>query len=179
MDYFNPLPSHEGRRSFKSTLQGYIHFNPLPSHEGRPETLLARMRAILISIHSPRMRGDLDVIPTKRRGGISIHSPRMRGDGRRATLRHGQGVISIHSPRMRGDARTAEVHPRERISIHSPRMRGDLRTVLNDRIEHISIHSPRMRGDGSAGAQRGSARHFNPLPSHEGRLSLSVLSFVW
>ena len=149
MDYFNPLPSHEGRRSFKSTLQGYIHFNPLPSHEGRPETLLARMRAILISIHSPRMRGDLDVIPTKRRGGISIHSPRMRGDGRRATLRHGQGVISIHSPRMRGD--------------RSWRARLSSATHFNPLPSH----------EGRLDAQRRSKEclNFNPLPSHEGRRS--------
>ena len=32
---FNPLPSHEGRRTSRSLLLRYTDFNPLPSHEGR------------------------------------------------------------------------------------------------------------------------------------------------
>ena len=58
----------------------------------------------------------------------------------------------------------------DNISIHSPHARGDdnLHECGLDRL--ISIHSPHARGDASpAPAAPAILRHFNPLPSCEGR----------
>ena len=57
--YFNPLPSNEGRRWW-CTLWNWRqeNFNPLPSNEGRHKRLLGEGNARRISIHFPRMRED-------------------------------------------------------------------------------------------------------------------------
>ena len=58
VSYFNPLPSHEGRRNVLCLLMTMCHFNPLPSHEGRHIDDRSDNTFRLISIHSPLTRGD-------------------------------------------------------------------------------------------------------------------------
>ena len=58
------------------------------------------------------------------------------------------------------------------ISIHSPHTRGDCQAMGSEPVSYISIHSPHTRGDTVSRSIREIKRHFNPLPSHEGRLNL-------
>ena len=100
---------------------------------------------------------------------ISIHSPHARGDDDYAYISR-ISVISIHSPHARGDTHG---RPDARgcicISIHSPHARGDCFHKFHAKPKDISIHSPHARGDWLARYICYSVRHFNPLPSCEGR----------
>ena len=58
----------------------YQYFNPLPSCEGRPALRFHAGDFELISIHSPHARGDLGDEAMKAINAISIHSPHARGD---------------------------------------------------------------------------------------------------
>ena len=125
---------------------------------------------MVISIHSPRMRGD-DGQGLRARCRCNFN-PLPSHEGRRCGTAPGKERIhiSIHSPRMRGDELIASMTIHLMISIHSPRMRGDGRAAdFLAGIHIISIHSPRMRGDTARRIVTFSTAHFNPLPSHEGR----------
>ena len=147
-NYFNPLPSCEGRPAvddlslfifaFQSTplmrgetragserLPWAKHFNPLPSCEGRHFSGLALPAgSTLISIHSPHARGDLANAVCIIALIISIHSPHARGDPQ-SFERLFADLISIHSPHARGDRLRKDVKLLGHISIHSPHARGD------------------------------------------------------
>ena len=156
--YFNPLPSHEGRRG-GGTRRGKRgeHFNPLPSHEGR------------LKGYAWDKDGDI----------ISIHSPRMRGDRARIRAQAGAGQISIHSPRMRGDINAQGKGGHEaHISIHSPRMRGDTCATLHRCPRAYFNPLPSHEGRPTILVDMKSALHFNPLPSHEGRQDLVAFGDV-
>ena len=80
-DYFNPLPSCEGRQCWDRCTK-----NPLPFQS------------------TPLMRGETDYIVTGvQHSEISIHSPHARGDEARKALTIQKMMISIHSPHARGD----------------------------------------------------------------------------
>ena len=99
------------------------HFNPLPSHEGRRSLYCLRVIGG-ISIHSPHTRGDKHRPEAGSALTISIHSPHTRGD-HGAPERGAQKRISIHSPHTRGDDGSAGTARGRLISIHSPHTRGD------------------------------------------------------
>ena len=103
VDDFNPRPSREGRRrgclnsaapqKFQSTpLAGGAtsdkvgacrrkgDFNPRPSREGRHYYYTDNAAKLVISIHAPRGRGDLEMAKFFKQQQISIHAPRGRGD---------------------------------------------------------------------------------------------------
>ena len=147
-----------------------------------------------ISIHSPHTRGDPDHQTTGATRAISIHSPHTRGDrinlaGIQPHHRHFNPLPSYEgrpvkpsstpqqpkvfqsTPLIRGEtcARREGAYP-DAISIHSPHTRGDRwrgRAVSGAR--GISIHSPHTRGDDRPQGYKILDRHFNPLPSYEGR----------
>ena len=77
-----------------------------------------------ISIHSPRVRGDL-AFPMSADAAFNFY-PLPSGEGRPGhdTARL-LSVISIHSPRVRGDWLSSYAASQYPISIHSPRVRGD------------------------------------------------------
>ena len=152
---FNPLPSHEGRRNtWRGTVKGG-YFNPLPSHEGRL---------------SPPQWIDCD--------NIFQSTPLSRGETPRIHIDvDGYAVISIHSPLTRGDFRRATHSPGNIISIHSPLTRGDgaYNRGIYTNAEFQS--TPLSRGETESTFIRARfLRHFNPLPSHEGR-QLSTATF--
>ena len=147
-----------------------IYFNPLPPHGGRHIDLVDGDPAIIISIHSLRMEGDLVLPPGhKQRELISIHSLRMEGD----LYPYGYSDasdISIHSIRMEGDTAypdqtnqgynfnplpphggrlsyVSDIPSCVTISIHSLRMEGDTSSGYAFPGKYISIHSLRMEGD--------------------------------
>ena len=123
------------------------HFNPLPSYEGR------------------RRDERSCLIPTKR----FQSTPLIRGEIGLSRCCPLGVVISIHSPHTRGDIGQRRHHRHPLISIHSPHARGDCRWTDTGRTSLISIHSPLTRGDTVSRSIREIKRHFNPLPSHEGR----------
>ena len=85
---FNPLPSHEGRRTLRLRRWILDDFNPLPSHEGRQD--------------SPERLLFLDKFQS---------TPLTRGETAACMLRFGVRAISIHSPHTRGDIqRHAHLH---------------------------------------------------------------------
>ena len=102
LQYFNPLPSCEGRLVSHMVLTRIFYFNPLPSCEGRP-CALPSVSAEQVFQSTPLMRGET-VLDLHRAGWsrISIHSPHARGD-LTARLTCWQAGISIHSPHARGD----------------------------------------------------------------------------
>ena len=62
--HFNPLPPHGGRLYCGVIRWGYRNFNPLPPHGGRQLCCFPAVSAVIISIHSLRMEGDVDFIDT-------------------------------------------------------------------------------------------------------------------
>ena len=129
------------------------------------------MPLTMISIHAPRVGGDLrDYIQYSPRRAISIHAPRVGGDmlpwtttsrlwrfqstppvwGATTLIDKWSLVksISIHAPRVGGDYRDRGNVNAASISIHAPRVGGDWELFKNFLIaRNISIHAPRVGGD--------------------------------
>ena len=133
--------------------------------------MLRAVRVAAISIHAPRVGGDLELLG--RHLGmftISIHAPRVGGDCHTLRPRLTYSPISIHAPRVGGDFFTLDFWAGIGISIHAPRVGGDHwfeaskaenldfnprppcggrrpRNRLEDPLWIISIHAPRVGGD--------------------------------
>ena len=100
--HFNPLPSHEGRRTLWYSCLAMCNFNPLPSHEGRPTQGRYTGKSSPISIHSPHTRGD--ILQTASRFSAKFQStPLTRGETISCRAQRRKKKISIHSPHTRGD----------------------------------------------------------------------------
>ena len=120
---------------------------------------------------TPLMRGEtLEAahIPVDR--GISIHSPHARGDWSRFTRPHRISVDFNPLPSCEG--RHSEDYERllTKIFQSTPLMRGETFIGISFcPLRDISIHSPHARGDCGKRIFPARRRHFNPLPSCEGR----------
>ena len=77
---FNPRPSHEGRRCTRPRQWPAGGFNPRPSHEGRLHFRSFLSLSYNVSIHAPRMRGDVSVWTQK--SPASRFNPRPSHEGR-------------------------------------------------------------------------------------------------
>ena len=55
--HFNPLPSYEGRRARRGKGNDPTHFNPLPSHEGRPHLRVGEYVPVAFQ-STPLIRGE-------------------------------------------------------------------------------------------------------------------------
>ena len=123
-DYFNPLPSCEGRQYFSDSSSHKIYFNPLPSCEGRP----SRMLHIVLEFH---------------------FNPLPSCEGRPTVTQWATAYLTFQStPLMRGETCHTRDRPQSQlISIHSPHARGDYRRIMDYIAHDISIHSPHARGD--------------------------------
>ena len=123
---------------------------------------------------TPLMRGETKALTaTTVFQPISIHSPHARGD-QNLSIKSFTIIISIHSPHARGDIFKEVVSWLAVISIHSPHARGDPLCPAPFQRPSISIHSPHARGDRCPSSVSALLRHFNPLPSCEGRPDLHV-----
>ena len=123
----------------------------------------------LISIRSPHARGDLFNARQHRRRQISIHSPHTRGDFFALSSAF-SAKISIHSPHTRGDKQEDGILTWEITFQSTPLIRGE--TTLAERSASTSQFqsTPLIRGETwRSSAAAWPCRHFNPLPSHEGR----------
>ena len=129
-----------------------------------------QLRAATVSIHAPRVGGDVGVGLRLVDAGVSIHAPRVGGDAR--TRRARSGVVVFQStPPVWGATRstlaawswpawfqstppvwgaTAQgLHRAEHraVSIHAPRVGGDKGHLLALHKHLVSIHAPRVGGD--------------------------------
>ena len=144
---FNPLPSCEGRQSWKRRWGKDGYFNPLPSCEGRPFDRQIDYNAQRISIHSPHARGD-----RRLSAGCSApeyFNPLPSCEGRQCAGRaaHPSDAISIHSPHARGDEGGAMTSTDEAGFQSTPLMRGETGTTLNAMLRDIFQSTPLMRGE--------------------------------
>ena len=77
---FNPLPSCEGRLSYKCDLSTFHVFQSTPLMRGETAQRSFEQDFGKISIHSPHARGDPSPDNHQANHVISIHSPHARGD---------------------------------------------------------------------------------------------------
>ena len=139
-----------------------------------------------ISIHAPRVGGDIGPIEFWRTEDISIHAPRVGGDVNR--YRGGVvGVISIHAPRVGGDSAPSDIpdtrcnfNPRPpcggrpkaeksarflRVFQSTPPVWGATRYFSAGPVAvRISIHAPRVGGDVDFSTLRGLEQVFQSTP---------------
>ena len=145
---FNPLPSHEGRRSSRPAWLLHRNFNPLPSHEGRRRMLNFAARVCVFQ-STPLSRGETGAGSQAGKDG-RYFNPLPSHEGRRAVSRRpaGQQKISIHSPLTRGDRLYDRVPGHHTYFNPLPSHEGR-RTDIDRYIPmlQISIHSPLTRGD--------------------------------
>ena len=87
-------------------MPGGVCFNSRPSCEGRHGER-SGSEVDCVSIHAPRVRGDLWREPIGIDNLVSIHAPRVRGDKNFVKIRE-YADVSIHAPRVRGDVITPE-----------------------------------------------------------------------
>ena len=102
MGTFNPLPSHEGRRTGIKCAIHELSFNPLPSHEGRQRTQ-----------HN------------KRKSFYFQSTSLSRGKTMRRRQTQVDLILSIHFPLTREDTYPVEVNGIVYLSIHFPLTRED------------------------------------------------------
>ena len=86
------------------------YFNPRPPCGGRLAVSGQGIHGLLISIHAPRVGGDVFPMPPAVCDTISIHAPRVGGDALLQRDLHGVHMISIHAPRVGGDP-SGRSHP--------------------------------------------------------------------
>ena len=126
---------------------------------------------IPISVCSPRTRGDTTKATTQKE--LAYFNPLPSCEGRLADLSRSHYCFRFQStPLMRGET-TWEITRADigDISIHSPHARGDGRPNRTTKRYYPFQSTPLMRGETRVRALRDLLlRHFNPLPSCEGRL---------
>ena len=149
--YFNPLPSCEGRLLWSIKALIAFHFNPLPSCEGR--------RSRPTPPHAP---DDFNPLPSC--------------EGRQAACSFFAWFRLFQStPLMRGETDEDGVYCYfDRISIHSPHARGDFQMCAFSMAHQYFNPLPSCEGRHDTAFPCPAERNFNPLPSCEGRLCASV-----
>ena len=146
--HFNPRPPCGGRLAQARLIQELEVFQSTPPVWGATRAGRTAHRLFCISIHAPRVGGDL--LNQDKTLHKSHFNPRPPCGGRRypySYLDH-DGDISIHAPRVGGDVKSSEsVLRRFGISIHAPRVGGDCGAFALVGKVSISIHAPRVGGD--------------------------------
>ena len=147
-----------------------MKFQSTPPVWGATGIVVPAILLEVISIHAPRVGGDIFGTNYYAFCEISIHAPRVGGDGL-ARLVRTFFRISIHAPRVGGDFETvyAKVDCAV-ISIHAPRVGGD-RVSFRLPMHHCTFQStPPVWGATSHGsASHLPPGHFNPRPPCGGR----------
>ena len=169
---FSLLPSYEGRHDESYDAKGVSIFQSTPLMRRETCGFIQITLLLSISIHSPHARGD--DVGDHESGYRRYFNPLPSCEGRlEIPLVRGQVQgISIHSPHARGDIGNGRVDIPIRISIHSPHARGDGRPNRTTKRYYPFQSTPLMRGETRVRALRDLLlRHFNPLPSCEGRLT--------
>ena len=167
---FNPRPPRGGRPCPPGPSCLGIQFQSTPPAWGATPAPPAHAGQYAVSIHAPRVGGDIALLgfesnhipfqSTPPAWGattsaaasrpwrpVSIHAPRVGGDRHRIfTLR--RQPVSIHAPRVGGDRQVHVLRLDAKVSIHAPRVGGDAHRLSQvHRLTMVSIHAPRVGGD--------------------------------
>ena len=103
---------------------------------------------LVISIHAPRVGGDLWEHQKDRiKKDISIHAPRVGGDTKYFDSFKAPELFQSTPPVWGATISLADVRPHVMISIHAPRVGGDKQLADSGIKTAISIHAPRVGGD--------------------------------
>ena len=144
---FNPLPSYEERLDEADHLYGWDVFQSTPLMRGETQNQVAALQGMTFQ-SDPLMRGETTAIDRLRAFEPFQSTPLIRGE----------------TKVNQADALTLE------ISIHSPHTRGDPAAWDSTWINPSFQSTPLTRGETRFGiSRRYTGRHFNPLPSCEGR----------
>ena len=163
------IHSCEGRQQQNAEGAVEQEFQSAPLMRGETVGDVEHAHRVAISIHSPHARGDTLTRVTDPQSANFNPLPSCEGRHRRTRLSFSSSTFQS-TPLMRGETRgKRRFHHCNRISIRSPHARGDLLRLDADVAVGISIHSPHARGDLRKAVLTMLQRHFNPLPSHEGR----------
>ena len=154
---------------FHSNILG--PFNPLPSHEGRLLCFCHVHSSNRLSIHFPLTREDecrrLQTEPFEAFNPLPSH------EGRLLPLLHLQHHTLFQSTSLSRGKTLHVFQISDTRNFQSTSLsRG--KTISEERMrrkEELSIHFPLTREDPSDHPSRSETASFNPLPSHEGRLS--------
>ena len=163
-----PLIRGETACGFKSN--DISKFQSTPLTRGETVRRFVYRRLIPISIHSPHTRGDRWPNGKSSKLIAFQSTPLIRGETRLA-IRHISILLYFNPlPSYEGRPGCCTVRrEKNKISIHSPHTRGDRGKMNMNLSTFISIHSPHTRGDAGVASVPPITKHFNPLPSHEGR----------
>ena len=132
--------------------------------------LLHLIRLDQISIHAPRVGGDVGIDRNpKRRIVISIHAPRVGGDSVCPSPSFSDHGFQSTPPVWGATTGGYGLFRYVGISIHAPRVGGDGATRNMLLHADISIHAPRVGGDSSPLSGESWSMYFNPRPPCGGR----------
>ena len=156
----SPLVWSENSRSY---------FNPRPPCGGRRDKALVVPGLDEISIHAPRVGGDLDDLCWDDGERISIHAPRVGGDVGVCALHH-TIHISIHAPRVGGDS-SRLTRPKPGCYFNPrPPCGGRLTSCAAPFLESIFQSTPPVWGATETNAPADwRSEDFNPRPPCGGR----------
>ena len=166
-NYFNPLPSCEGRRCIGPCGGDQDYFNPLPSCEGRPlHRSPARARMNFNPL--PSCEGRLSANRSPASSGLFQSTPLMRGETARKETTVAGARISIHSPHARGDVTAFRLSRRVQAFQSTPLMRGETLMTLCWQCAAVFQSTPLMRGETIWSAMRRTSSRFQSTPLMRG-----------
>ena len=167
--YFNPLPSCEGRLEGCIQWPKRLDFNPLPSCEGRPLAEGLIYSVFSISIHSPHARGDADGRRFTQTARNFNPLPSCEGRRRRVASGH----KSTHfNPLPSCEGRPAERAACAHRADFNPLPSCEGRLSVSERFFQCQYFNPLPSCEGRRSHWMDMlrpTRYFNPLPSCEGR----------
>ena len=167
---FQSTPLMRGETKARRICSRRKRFQSTPLMRGETLTDDERRVDADISIHSPHARGDLKAISRIQGAAISIHSPHARGDRTQVYL--GRDAADFNPlPSCEGRPSGGMQHGKRLRFQSTPLMRGETLSGIVIAKRRKSFQStPLMRGETPCSACEGSgSKHFNPLPSCEGR----------
>ena len=145
-------------------------FQSTPPVWGATPLIEALVLRIAISIHTPRVGGDLrDTTPPT---ATTYFNPRPPCGGRRSApgLQYNEKEFQSTPPVWGATRGPSNIPPGGPISIHAPRVGGDLDVgPVIIASGAISIHAPRVGGDMLSGDYERDLIDFNPRPPCGGR----------
>ena len=156
-----------------------MHFNPCPPCGGRPVRSPPPDRTSSISIHAPRVGGDLPVMRSPDVSTISIHAPRVGGDTycfvNSSSMRLFQSTPPVWGATSLLDGPDYSAY----ISIHAPRVGGDFSFLQPCPSRGLFQSTPPVWGATlSAWVTSPFYEYFNPRPPCGGRLPLFFIQFA-
>ena len=144
------------------------YFNPLPSCEGRLGRVRRPVAGRAISIHSPHARGDARALPLPRHFWISIHSPHARGDIWAISISRKSSIFQS-TPLTRGE--TKEVRPclaTQRYFNPLPSREGRPARLVTPCVIVVFQSTPLMRGETRRGGWTARSSKFQSTPLTRG-----------